>query len=111
MPRTFSRGTKFTSNVLFDLYDNFLRRQEQFLFESEAIERFCRKPPAGLIEIDPLDLIEKLLDLRKGIIDLRLHFFKFHKNQIPTRDLFEFDRLSLKVDEIVLEIGEFPVNV
>jgi len=78
MPRTFSRGKKFSALDLWDVLFNHLSDEEIAIFRQLAIDEFCEQTEPGLESIDIGKIIETLLDLRKLLFNSIRHLRLFH---------------------------------
>jgi hypothetical protein len=87
MPRTFSRGSPFTSIKLFDFFDYLSVREAEFFVE-EARVRFCPEPP--LEEQDIMEIIDNLMDIDRLLRGLLSHNIQTHSSQIEANGTFVF---------------------
>jgi len=101
MPRTFSRGKKFTAAILFDFYDHYLTTEEQTAFEDLAILRICQPPlEPGLKEQEILD---QLLGIKEIYKNLQTHFEVHHGDDNP-HSLSFFVTVSIPLDKLIEDV-------
>lgn len=79
MPRTFSRGKKFSWQLLLLELPKFLPESENEAYQEAGRLQFCREP--GLEEIDILDLLKDLIDLKDFLKRFTSHLEEFHDDQ------------------------------
>jgi len=109
MPRTFSRGVKFTGATLFDLYQRFLTTEEQKAFEDLAILLIC---PAPLeLPLKEQEILAPVFKIKEELRNIQKHFQGFHGDVLPSTDTGKrFDDIIASVDRLIeLVEGSFLV--
>ncbi len=76
MPRTFSRGQRFTANKLFVLLQ-YLTDAENEEYVRQARILWCPEPP-----LEEQEIIKPILDMMQKMLTLNQHLFEFHTDTV-----------------------------
>jgi len=100
MPRTFSRGKKFSAADLIDLYQSYLTVAEKTAFEDLVTLLIC---PAPLEQpLKEQEIIAPIITIRENLRKLQLHFDDFHGDVLPSTDREErFDVIIAELDALI----------
>ncbi len=106
MPRTFSRGKKFTVDDLVFRFTQYLSVED-----GEEYLRLIRQihcPEQPLIE---QDIFDQLNQLRKNLFNLFDHFRAFHSEQTPSHDIAKMQAHAEAVDPIINSLDAFNIGI